>query len=107
MVLHCHPDKSRGLVLYPGKAQFHPNKLIKVRYRSNRRPAVERTWFWAQEKGMAGTLSDATIDDFLRGMAARERLVFEVGDRWASIPFTGDTTGAINDFQSRCAALEK
>ena len=112
MVLHCLPDNSRGLVLYPGKAQFHPDKLIKVRYRFNQRPSVEQTWFWVQEKRMAGTLSDAPIDDFpiddfLRGMAARERLVFEVGDRRAAIPFTGDTTGAINDFQSRCATLKK
>ena len=107
MGLNCLPDTSIGLALYPGKAQFHPDKLIKVRYRFNRRPAVEQTWFWGQEKGMAGTLSDATINDFLRGMAARERLVFEIGDWWATIPFTGDTIGAINDFQSRCAALEK
>ena len=107
MVLHCLPNNSRGLVLHPGKAQFHPDKLIKVRYRFNQRPSVEQTWFWVQEKRMAGTLSDATINDFLRGMAARERLVFEVGDRRAAIPFTGDATGAINDFQSRCATLKK
>ena len=107
MTLNCLPDTSIVLVLYPGKAQFHPDKLIKVRYRFNQRPSVEQTWFWGQEKQMAGTLSDATINDFLRGMAAREHLVFEVGDRRAAIPFTGDATGAINDFQSRCATLKK
>ena len=107
MVLNCFPDRSIVLILYPGKTQLHSGQLINVRYRFNQRAPVGKTWFWAQEKGMAGTLSDADINDFLRGMAARERLVFEVGDRWASIPFTGDTIGAINDFQSRCAALEK
>ena len=107
MGLNCFPDTSIGLALYPGKAQFHPDNRIKVRYRFNQRPSVEQAWIWGQEKQMAGTLSDAAIDDFLRGMAARERLVFEVGDRSAAIPFTGDTIGAINDFQSRCATLEK
>ncbi len=112
MVLNCLPDTSVGILLYPGKAQLHSGQLINVRYRFNGRAPVEKTWFWAQEKQMAGTLSDAPIDnfpidDFLRGMAARERLVFEVGDRRAAIPFTGDTTGAINDFQSRCATLKK
>ena len=105
--LNCLPDASLGLTLYPGKAQSHSGQLINVRYRFNQRATVEKAWFWGQEKQMAGTLSDVLIKDFLRGMAARERLTFEVGDRWATIPFTGDTTGAINDFRSRCAALKK
>ena len=105
--LNCLPDTTLVLVLYPGKAQSHSGQLINVRYRFNQRATVEKAWFWVPEKQMAGTLSDVLIKDFLRGLAARERLTFEVGDRWATIPFTGDTTGAINDFRSRCAALKK
>ncbi len=107
MALNCSHKAPIVTVLYPGKAQFHPTKRIKVRYRFKQRPSVEQVWLWGQEKQMAGTVSQAIKDDFLRGMAARERLVFEVGDRRAAIPFTGDTTGAINDFQSRCATLKK
>ena len=106
MILHCSVETSVVLLLHPGKTQFHPAKLIKVRYRFNQHAPVEKNWFWSQEEQGVGTLSHATIDDFLRGVAARERLVFEVGDRAAAISFTGDTTGAINDFQSRCAALK-
>ena len=105
--LNCLPDASLVLVLQPGEAQSHGGQFINVRYRFNQRATVEKAWLWGQEKQMAGTLSDVFIDDFLRGLAARERLTFEVGDRWAIISFTGDTTGAINDFRSRCAALKK
>ena len=106
LMLHCSSETPLALLLQTGKPQFHPDKLIKVRYRFNQRPTVEQFWGWLQEDQTAGTQSDAAIDDFLRGMAARERLVFEIGDRSAAIPFTGDTIGAINDFQRRCAALE-
>ena len=106
-MLHCSTETPLTLLLQTGKAQFHPDPLIRVRYRFNQRATVEKNWFWVQEEHGVGTHSPVIIEDFLRGMAARERLTFEVGDRWAIISFTGDTTGAINDFRSRCAALKK
>ena len=107
VIIGCYTETPAIGMLRSGKAKFHSGSLIEVRYRFNQRATVEKAWFWVPEKQMAGTLSDVLIKDFLRGMAARERLTFEAGDRWAIISFTGDTTGAIDDFRSRCAALKK
>ena len=107
VIIGCYTETPAIGMLRSGKAKFHSGSLIEVRYRFNQRPLIEQIWVWVQKEQMAGTPSRTVIDDLLRGMAARERLTFEVGDRWATIPFTGDTTGAINDFRSRCAALKK
>ena len=113
--LYCSTGEPIFVLLDSGKKESPDKKsgkkdragpFIEVRYRFANHPVVEGTWSLTAEK-LAADSSEATLNDFARGLTVRERLVFEVGDKWASISFRGDMMGAINDFENRCATLGK
>ncbi len=78
----------------------HLKDQIRLRYRWGKREVRDATWKWAT--GVAIKEGMHAVDRFLAGMAATDRLVYQVGRAKTLVEFSESERKAIPDFKSRC-----